>query len=133
MGVATSLGLTAQRWMTYKLLDVDGGVATWCLAAEILAGMGIATALLVGVPSYMLTNRLGLTGTPRTIAACVLASIITTIAHGSMAPFARTILDHAVIPGLCLAFFGVFYMSYYRGVGAEQPNKPMQRTAFGRR
>jgi hypothetical protein len=117
--------------MTYELLHVDGGIATWCLAAAVLAGMGMTTALLVGVPSYVLTSRLGLSGTPRAFAFCVLASFITTIALRSIAPFASTVFDHAVIPALCLVFFGVFYVFYYRGT--EQPNKPMQRAACGRR
>jgi hypothetical protein len=77
--------------------------------------MGMTTALLVGVPSYVLTSRLGLTRTPRAVVFCVLASTITTILHRAIAPFANTILDHAVIPVLCLVFFGVFYAFYYRG------------------
>lgn len=125
------LGLILQRRMTYTLLGVDGGITTWCLTAALLAGMGMTTALLVGVPSYVLTSGLGLSGIPRAFVFCVLASLVTTIAHRSIAPFASTVFDHAVIPVLCLVFFGVFYLFYYRGT--EQPNKPMQRTAFGRR
>ena len=58
MAAATSLGFMIQRWMTYELLDVDGGMAAWCLAAALLAGMGMTTALLVGVPSYVLNEPL---------------------------------------------------------------------------
>ena len=131
MAGATSLGLMVQGWMSYELLDVDGGIAAWCLAGALLAGMGIATALLVGVPSYVLTSRLGLRGTQRACAFCVLASLITAIAHRSIVPFARTVFDDVVIPVLCLVFFGVLYVVYYRG--AEQTDEPVQRAASGRR
>lgn len=52
MGVVTPLGLAAQRWMTYELLDVDGGIATWCPAAAILVGMGLAAAQLTAFVSH---------------------------------------------------------------------------------
>lgn len=87
-----------------------------------LMAMASATALVVGVPSDALASRVGLRGAPRAIASCVLESLVTTIAYRALVPFARTGIDHAVVPVLCLVFFGVFYASYDRG--AEKPKKP---------
>jgi hypothetical protein len=129
MAVTTFLGLMAQRWMSYELLSVDGGIGAWCIAAAILAGMGVATALIVGAPSYLLTRSLGLTGTRQAAAFGFLATLVTTIAHRSIAPFASTVVDHLVIPGLSLVFFGIVYASYYRA-RTIQPNTSMQGTAL---
>jgi len=114
MAAVTPLGLITQRWMTYELLGVDGGFGEWCLAIAMLIVIGLATALFVGVPCYLVTKCLRLAGTRRALVFCGLASAVTVLSHRAVAPFATTTVDHAVVPVLALVFFGVFYACYYR-------------------
>jgi len=137
MAVATLLGVMAQHWMSYTLLEVEGGFTTWCYTAALLATMGLLTALLIGLPSRWLTGVLGLSGASRALATCVLAALLTSIAHRSIAPWASTAFDEAVIPALCLAFFGVFEALYPRRQGdppgatraSAGPSLPRTRSA----
>jgi len=123
MAIVFPLGLVAQRWMTYELLGVDGGVGAVCLAFAMLVVIGSMAAALVGVPSYVVINRLGLTGTRRAIAVCGLASAVTAIAHRAVAPFGTTTVDHAVPVALSLIFFAVFYASFSHDFSKGSPTR----------
>lgn len=117
MAVVTPLGVMAQRWMTYELLSVDGGLEEWCFVIVVLAVLGVLTALFMGVPACWVTTRLGLRGWRRTLVFCGLAAVLTAVAHRALAPLGRSAFDHVAILALAFAFFAIFHACYVRGFG----------------
>lgn len=123
MGVATALGWLGQRWMTYELLSVDGGGREWALAAGVLVALGLLTAVLVGLPCFVLARLLTRSPGTRAVVACGSAAAVTALLHSILVPFGTTAVDHALIPALALVFFVVLY-------AASQP-RPTPRPPRG--
>ena len=125
MASVTALGLIVQRHLSYELLGVDGGAASWARAAGVLAALALLTCGLVSLPCAWIARRVpGLVAARPRLAAVLLAAAVTAVVYRFVAPMAQTLVDEVAVPALCVVYHAVFFAVLGRASSAGHSPRP---------